>query len=369
VAGEEFFAFSRKLGEQVSPDGVNIYFCFSFLKLELKGPFGQYNKEQKQGMIKANNLFKWYGSKQVVDDVSFQVAKGEVLGFLGPNGAGKSTTMRMLTGFLPMSSGSVEIGGHVLVDEPLKAKSLFGYLPENAPAYADMTVEGFLEFTASMRDLSGDAKRDAVEKAIVTCHLGSVSKQSIDTLSKGYRHRTCFAQAILHDPPILILDEPTDGLDPNQKHEMRELIKRMGQDKAIIVSTHILEEVEAICTRVIIIDQGKLVFNGTPAEMRAKSAEAGGVTIRVQGVQKPDLTDVLERIPEAGRPIEVKEVDGALVATIPHQSGKSGLAAKIKAELDRRSWAFDELHTNSGRLDDVFRAITSLDVATNQENN
>ena len=163
MAGEEFFAFSRKHGEQISPEGVNTYFCFSFLKLELKGPFGQYNKEQKQGMIKASNLFKWYGSKLVVDDVSFQVAKGEVLGFLGPNGAGKSTTMRMLTGFLPMSSGSVEIGGHVLVDEPLKAKSLFGYLPENAPAYAEGQLR-ISEFTASMRDLSGDASAMPLKK-------------------------------------------------------------------------------------------------------------------------------------------------------------------------------------------------------------
>ena len=206
-------------------------------------------------MIKADGLVKWYGGMLAVDHVSFEVQKGEVLGFLGPNGAGKSTTMRMLTGYLPMSEGSVSIGGHDMAEDPLAAKALFGYLPENAPAYKDMTVEAFLDFAASMRDLSGQKKHDAIEKAIATCHLEKVRHQSIDTLSKGFFHRTCFAQAILHDPPVLVLDEPTDGLDPNQKHEMRELIKRMGRDKAIIVSTHILEEVEAICTRVIIIDK------------------------------------------------------------------------------------------------------------------
>ena len=314
-------------------------------------------------MIKADGLVKWYGGMLAVDHVSFEVQKGEVLGFLGPNGAGKSTTMRMLTGYLPMSEGSVSIGGHDMAEEPLAAKALFGYLPENAPAYKDMTVEAFLDFAASMRDLTVQKKHDAIEKAIATCHLEKVRHQSIDTLSKGFFHRTCFAQAILHDPPVLVLDEPTDGLDPNQKHEMRELIKRMGQDKAIIVSTHILEEVEAICTRVIIIDKGKLVFNGTPAEMCAKSAGAGRVTVRVQGVSKVELTALLEGLPEAGRPLEVSEQDGNATATVPPADGKNGLAAAIKAALDKKGWSFDELHTNQGRLDDVFRTITSLDSA------
>ena len=289
-------------------------------------------------MIKADGLVKWYGGMLAVDHVSFEVQKGEVLGFLGPNGAGKSTTMRMLTGYLPMSEGSVSIGGHDMAEDPLAAKALFGYLPENAPAYKDMTVEAFLDFAASMRDLTGQKKRDAIEKAIATCHLEKVRHQSIDTLSKGFFHRTCFAQAILHDPPVLVLDEPTDGLDPNQKHEMRGLIKRMGRDKAIIVSTHILEEVEAICTR-------------------------GRVTVRVQGVSKVELTALLEGIPEAGRPLEVSEQDGNATATVPPAEGRKGLAAAIKAALDKKGWSFDELHTNQGRLDDVFRTITSLDSA------
>ena len=314
-------------------------------------------------MIKVKDLVKWYGPKLAVDHVSFEVNRGEVLGFLGPNGAGKSTTMRMITGYLPMSEGSVEIGGNDITEKPLAAKALFGYLPENAPSYADMTVEAFLNFTAAMRDLSGQAKRDAVEKAIETCHLGAVRHQSIDTLSKGFFHRTCFAQAILHDPPVLILDEPTDGLDPNQKHEMRELIKRMGRDKAIIVWTHILEEVEAICSRVIIIDQGKLVFNGTPAEMCAKSADAGNVTVRVKGVSQEELRGAIAALPEAGQPILIKDNDGALTATVPANPQKRGLATAIKHDFDKRQWDFDELHTNPGRLDDVFWTITSSDSA------
>ena len=211
-------------------------------------------------MIKVSELEKWFGPIKAVDKVSFEVQAGEVLGFLGPNGAGKSTTMRMITGYLPPTAGTVSVGGYDLQTQPIQAKKLFGYLPENAPAYADMTVERFLDFCASVRGMKGQVKRDAVEKAIGTCHLEKVRHQAIDTLSKGFFHRTCFAQAILHDPQVLVLDEPTDGLDPNQKHEMRELIRTMGQSKAIIVSTHILEEVEAICSRVIIIDKGRLVF-------------------------------------------------------------------------------------------------------------
>ena len=195
-------------------------------------------------MIEASNVRKNFGARTVVGGVSFSVGKGEVLGFLGPNGAGKSTTMRMITGFLPLSAGKITIGGYDIEENPVEAKQLFGYLPENAPAYQDMTVAGFLDFSASIRRLSGKKKADAIARAVKLCHLEGVLQQTIDTLSKGYHHRVGFAQAILHDPPVLILDEPTDGLDPNQKHEMRELIREMSQTKAIIVSTHILEEVE-----------------------------------------------------------------------------------------------------------------------------
>ena len=222
-------------------------------------------------MIEVENLSKQFGTKTAVDHLSFSVRKGEVLGFLGPNGAGKSTTMRMVTGFLPPSSGDAKICGISVVDQPNEAKRKIGYLPESAPLYNDMTVSGFLRFCADVRGLSGSARKDAVERAIETCFLGSVAYQSIDTLSKGYRHRTCLAQSLLHDPEVLILDEPTDGLDPNQKHEVRQLIKRLGETKAILFSTHILEEVEAACSRAVIVDRGRIVEDGTPAELIKKS--------------------------------------------------------------------------------------------------
>ncbi|MBK1830789.1 ATP-binding cassette domain-containing protein [Verrucomicrobiaceae bacterium R5-34] len=222
-------------------------------------------------MIEVHNLSKDYGAKTVVNNLSFTVKKGEVLGFLGPNGAGKSTTMRMVTGFVSPTKGDAEICGVSVVDHPKEAKSHIGYLPESAPLYDDMTVTDFLKFCASMRGLAGKARREAIDAAVETCFLENVARQSIGTLSKGYRHRTCLAQALLHDPDVLILDEPTDGLDPNQKHEVRNLIKRLGETKAILFSTHILEEVDASCSRAVIIDQGQIVADGTPAELRAQS--------------------------------------------------------------------------------------------------
>jgi ABC-2 type transport system ATP-binding protein len=222
-------------------------------------------------MIEVENLTKQFGSKIAVDHLSFAVKPGEVLGFLGPNGAGKSTTMRMVTGFLPPTHGEARICGISVVSHPAEAKKKIGYLPESAPLYNDMTVIGFLGFCADIRGLSGKAKTEAIDRAIDTCFLGSVARQGIDTLSKGYRHRTCLAQALLHDPEVLILDEPTDGLDPNQKHEVRQLIKRLGETKAILFSTHILEEVEAACTRAVIVDRGRIVIDGTPAELIRQS--------------------------------------------------------------------------------------------------
>jgi len=224
-------------------------------------------------MIEVTGLTKRFGSKVAVDDLSFSVKKGEVLGFLGPNGAGKSTTMRMVTGFLPVTSGEITICDLSVITNPEAAKKKIGYLPESAPLYNDMTVQGFLKFCASMRSLGGAARQTAVDHAIETCFLENVARQSIGTLSKGYRHRTCLAQALLHDPEVLVLDEPTDGLDPNQKLEVRKLIKNLGKEKAILFSTHILEEVTAACTRAVIVDQGTIVADGTP-EMLA--AEGGG---------------------------------------------------------------------------------------------
>ena len=218
-------------------------------------------------MIRIENVVKTFGAKRAVDGISFNVERGEVLGFLGPNGSGKSTTMRMITGYYAPTSGRVTVGGHDVVESPLEAKRLIGYLPENAAAYTDMTVHGFLAFAAEMRGLDGDARKRAIAGAAERCFLGSVLHQSIDTLSKGYRHRTCLAQALIHDPAVLILDEPTDGLDPNQKHEVRNLIRELGKTKAVVFSTHILEEVDAACTRAIIIDKGRVVAQGTPDEL------------------------------------------------------------------------------------------------------
>jgi len=218
-------------------------------------------------MIKIENLVKAFGAKRAVDGISFAVERGEVVGFLGPNGSGKSTTMRMITGYYAPTAGKVSVGGHDVVESPLEAKRLIGYLPENAAAYSEMSVRGFLEFAAELRGLAGDAKRKAVARAVERCFLSSVLHQSIETLSKGYKHRTCLAQALIHDPEVLILDEPTDGLDPNQKYEIRNLIRELGRTKAVVFSTHILEEVDAACTRAIIIDRGRIVAQGTPDEL------------------------------------------------------------------------------------------------------
>ena len=220
-------------------------------------------------MLKVENLKKSFGSFEAVKGISFSVAKGEVLGFLGPNGAGKSTTMRMITGFITPTSGTAVICGHDILKEPIDAKSALGYLPEAAPSYRAMTVEDFLTFIAKARGFSGAAVKERVAAVIEKARLANVAKQTIDTLSKGYRQRTCFAQAILHDPQVLIMDEPTDGLDPNQKFVVREMIKEMAKEKAIIISTHILEEVDAVCTRAIIIAQGEIKADGTPEKLRA----------------------------------------------------------------------------------------------------
>ena len=224
-------------------------------------------------MLTVSNLTKNFGSIQAVKDLSFTVETGEVLGFLGPNGAGKSTSMRMITGFIPPTSGTAVICGHDIVESPVAAKQCIGYLPENAPLYNNMKVTEFLNFIGKIRGFKGALLKSKVDEAIAKSRLEPVYNRSIENLSKGYRQRTCFAQAILHDPQVLIMDEPTDGLDPNQKFVVRQMIKEMAADKVIIVSTHILEEVDAVCTRAIIIANGELVANGTPAELRARDPQ------------------------------------------------------------------------------------------------
>ncbi len=320
-------------------------------------------------MIKVENLKKSFGAKRAVDGVSFTVERGEVLGFLGPNGAGKSTTMRMVTGFIPPSEGTVTVGGFDMVEHPIPAKKLIGYLPENAPAYTDMTVHGFLAFAAEIRGLTGDARNRAIHRVVEMCFLESVLHQSVDTLSKGYRHRTCFAQSIIHDPDVLVLDEPTDGLDPNQKHEVRSLIRRMGEKKAIIFSTHILEEVDAVCSRAIIIDSGKIVANGTPAELRSRSELAGAVSLRVVDANAAAVRERLSGLSGVRKVNIVQEGSGsAWVRAHPENKTLNGaLAREIAQAAVREGWKVEDLHTEEGRLDEVFRSITSVDTSKQKE--
>jgi ABC-2 type transport system ATP-binding protein len=302
-------------------------------------------------VIRIENLVKTFGPKRAVDGVSFSVERGEVLGFLGPNGAGKSTTMRMITGFMPPTEGRVTVGGHDVAQSPLEAKRLIGYLPENAASYPDMTVKGFLEFAAELRGLDRSRRKQAVNRVVELCFLGSVLRQSIDTLSKGYKHRTCLAQALIHDPDVLIMDEPTDGLDPNQKHEVRNLIRELGKNKAIVFSTHILEEVDAACTRAIIIDRGKIVANGTPEELRGMSKLAGAVTLSAHGVSE-------EKLSSLGR---VERLNGAWRIYPRDKSKASELAQAVVDLVAREGWKVEGMYSERGELDEVFRRITLPD--------
>jgi ABC-2 type transport system ATP-binding protein len=302
-------------------------------------------------MIRIDNLVKSFGTKRAVDGISFTVERGEVLGFLGPNGAGKSTTMRMITGFMPPTEGKVSVGGYDVAESPLEAKRLIGYLPENAASYPDMTVQGFLGFAAELRGLAGSARRKAINRVVELCFLDSVLHQSIDTLSKGYKHRTCLAQALIHDPDVLIMDEPTDGLDPNQKHEVRNLIRELGRNKAIVFSTHILEEVDSACTRAIIIDRGRIVANGTPEELRAMSELAGAVTVQARGASA-------ERLSELGR---VEKLNGAFRVYPKDKSRMAQLAQDVVEMVNLHGWKVEGMYVERGELDEVFRRITLPD--------
>jgi ABC-2 type transport system ATP-binding protein len=309
-------------------------------------------------MITVEKLTKSFGPKLAVDNISFSVEKGEVLGFLGPNGAGKSTSMRMITGFLSPSAGKVSVCGFDVVEQGLKSRSKLGYLPENAPIYSDMSVLGFLSFCAELRGLFGSLKSKAIDRAVQLCFLQPVLLQSVDTLSKGYRHRTCLAQAIIHDPEVLILDEPTDGLDPNQKHEVRTLIRKMGRDKAIIFSTHILEEVEAACTRAIIIDRGKIVANGTPDELKARAPWAGTIVVGLKGTPWHAIQPELVGLRFLGKSELISESDSQ---TMLRLQPNGDLLPEVLALAQRQKWQVEHLTVDEGRLDDVFRSITLPD--------
>lgn len=320
-------------------------------------------------MIVIDGLTKRFGPFTAVDAISFTVARGEVLGFLGPNGAGKSTTMKMVTGFLSPSEGRASVCGHDVVSDTLAAQRTIGYLPEGAPAYGDMTPRAFLQFIARVRALKGAVADRAIAEAVAATELQGVLDQPIDTLSKGFRRRVGLAQAILHNPPVLIMDEPTDGLDPNQKFEVRKLIKRMSADKAIIISTHILEEVDAICSRALIIDRGRVVADGTPAELISRSRYHNAVTLTVEGKLTVQSAEMLKALPGvASMDVIARGQETVLTLFTARITASAAVAGDITlvdsvARVAReQGWIVRALYGEPGRLDEVFRALTRSDI-------
>lgn len=300
--------------------------------------------------IDARALSKRYGSLVAVDELSFEVGAGEVLGFLGPNGAGKSTTMKMLTGFLAPTSGTASVNGHDIVDDSLAARRCIGYLPEGAPSYGEMTVRRFLEFIARARGFQGRSAISAAGAAIERLNLDRVPEQTIETLSKGFKRRVGLAQAIIHDPSVLILDEPTDGLDPNQKHEVRRLIRDMSSEKIIVISTHLLEEVDALCNRAMIISDGRLLVDDTPQGLIARSRYHDAITLVVE--QPERAASVLSELPQA-RKVELREGE---LTVFPAEGSK--LFEVISDTVRENNWQVSELRLEAGRLDEVFRQVT-----------
>lgn len=301
-------------------------------------------------MIEVKSLSKLYGALKAVDDLSFTVEDGQVLGFLGPNGAGKSTTMRMLTGFLTPTSGTARINGFDVVEDSVAVRKNIGYLPEGAPSYGEMTVRQFLSFIAGARLIGKSDVPAAVDKAIEKLNLVQVKHQTIETLSKGFKRRVGLAQAIIHDPQILILDEPTDGLDPNQKREVRGLIRDMSKDKIIIISTHILEEVAAVCNRVMIIAEGKLLADDTPEGLITRSRYHNAVTLVVEQAEK--VASVLSELPQVAK----AELNEGELTLFP--SDEKGLLEAVTAAVSENQWRVSTLRLEAGRLDEVFHSIT-----------
>ncbi|MCF8083125.1 MAG: ABC transporter ATP-binding protein [Deltaproteobacteria bacterium] len=312
-------------------------------------------------MIEAKGLTKFFGETVVVDNISFTVAQGEVLGFLGPNAAGKSTTMRMITGFLPPTAGTAVIGGSDITQDSLVARKRMGYLPENAPAYPDMTVYGFLDFIAKIRGFSGAEKRRRIEETIARCFLDTVRFQTVNTLSKGFKQRVCFAQSILHDPEYLIMDEPTDGLDPNQKYEVRAMIREMAREKTVILSTHILEEVDEVCTRAVIISGGHIVADDTPAGLRKKSPIHGSLRFTVKNETDRDVVAEMTALPHV-RKAEKLDASGTDVSVrVYSEDIDSPPADEVLAYLHKEGIRIEGFRVEEGRLDEVFRMVTSPD--------
>lgn len=311
-------------------------------------------------MIEVKQLTKQFGQHRAVDDISFSVEKGEILGFLGPNGAGKSTTMRMITGFFPPTAGTVVIGGSDIQADAIAARRKMGYLPENAPVYPDMTVSRYLDFCAAIRGFDGTARRQRVGETLERCFLTGVRHQAVSTLSKGYKQRVCFAQSILHDPEYLILDEPTDGLDPNQKHEVRQMIRDMSATKVIIFSTHILDEVDTVCSRAIIIAGGKVVADDTPDGLRRRSAFHGSLVLTLVGDTDDSAATRIGQLPGVASVSTVqREGDGRTLRIFPEDPTVS-IAEQIIPAVGQEGFRILSVFVEQGRLDDVFRDITSV---------
>ena len=309
-------------------------------------------------MIEITNLTKRFGPLTAVDDVSFSVGRGEVLGFLGPNGAGKSTTMKIVTGFLAPDEGTIRIGGVDIAENPVEVKRWIGYLPEGAPLYGEMTTGGFLKFIAGIRGYRGAEARRRIEVVVEKVSLGSVLNKPIDTLSKGFKRRVGLAQAILHDPHILILDEPTDGLDPNQKHEVRSLIRGMSAEKVIVLSTHILEEVDAVCTRATIIAGGRIVSDGTPEQLLRRSRTHEALRLDLAITDPSGVVETLGEVSGVSRVEVTKQtVHGLELLLMP--AGHGSLAGAVGEAVRANGWPVTRMHVERGRLDDVFRAITT----------
>jgi len=313
--------------------------------------------------VEISHLCKSFGSLEAVKDISFSVEAGEVLGFLGPNGAGKSTTMKMVTSFLPPTSGTAKVCGHDVLQSPLEVKRSMGYLPEGAPSYGEMTPRGFLGFVASVRGLSGSDGQRAVDRAMGLTQLGAVAEQRIETLSKGFKRRVGLAQAILHDPDVLIMDEPTDGLDPNQKHEVRGLIEEMGRDKVIILSTHILEEVDAVCSRAIIIANGELKADGTPAQLHEHAWGGRAVRLAVSGEGAATLADTLAAVPGVAKVEPLSGSEAWQLFRLYPQDGQD-IAAAVGRCVQGSAFELQELSPEATGLDRVFRQITATGSAS-----
>ena len=309
-------------------------------------------------MIVVDALSKQFGQFQAVDEISFEVQRGEVVGFLGPNGAGKSTTMKMLTCYLPPTSGNAEVNGFSIYSQTLQVQEQIGYLPESAPSYNEMQVEEFLSFIGEVRGYTGAELRRRVGRVLELTSLQEARKQIIDTLSKGFRQRTCLAQALIHDPPVLILDEPTDGLDPNQKYEVRELIRRMSEERTILISTHILEEVEAVCSRALIISEGRLVGLGTPDELLSQSIYRNAITLSVSGVNAEKLLEDLNGLEEVYSVERLEDMPNGAITVRVFPKDRESISSELEKFLKKKKMSIEQFFVERGRLDEVFRKLT-----------